>query len=120
MYQPIANKVLEHAIAIGEPELLVERARKALKQPGSRAPHSDHMHVRVYCSSADLAYGCIDLGPMELMQERTAEFAPLGTLATPAPLAAASPTAASVPGASNMPMAVPTQMKSIVRLLRKR
>jgi penicillin-insensitive murein endopeptidase len=120
MYQPIANKLVEHAISIGEPVMLVERARKALKQPGNRAPHSDHMHVRVYCSSADRAYGCIDMGPMELMQEREAEFAPPREPAAPAPLAPASPATASVPGASNMPMAVPTQMKSIVRLLRKR
>lgn len=75
MYQPIANALVEHAVKIGEPEVLVERARKACKQPGDSAPHNDHMHVRVYCSFADRAYGCRDIGPMELLAEREADFA---------------------------------------------
>lgn len=75
MYQPIANALVEHAVKIGEPEALVERARKACKQPGDSAPHNDHMHVRVYCSFADRAYGCYDIGPMELLAEREADFA---------------------------------------------
>jgi penicillin-insensitive murein endopeptidase len=75
MYQPIANALVEHAEKLGEPELLVERARRACKQPGDSAPHNDHMHVRVYCSLADRAYGCVDIGPMELLAEREADFA---------------------------------------------
>lgn len=74
MYQPVANALIEHAVKIGEPELLVERARKACKQPGDSAPHNDHIHVRVYCSYEDRAYGCIDIGPLELLAEREADF----------------------------------------------
>lgn len=75
MYQPIANAVIEHAIKIGEPEVLVERARRACKQPGDSAPHNDHMHVRVYCAPGDRAFGCVDIGPMEMLAEREADFA---------------------------------------------
>jgi hypothetical protein len=38
------------------------------------------MHVRVYCSPADRVYGCIDLGPMELLAERQAEPSPVSEL----------------------------------------
>ena len=75
MYQPIANALIEHAVKIGEPERLVERARKACKQPGDSAPHHDHIHVRVFCSPSDRAFGCTDIGPMELLTEREADFA---------------------------------------------
>ena len=73
MYEPIAVRLLAHAESIGEPEALVARARKAVRQPGDSARHDDHMHVRVYCARADRAYGCVDLGSMELLAEREAE-----------------------------------------------
>jgi penicillin-insensitive murein DD-endopeptidase len=74
VYQPVANAIIEHAIKIGEPEVLVERAKKVCKQPGDSAPHNDHMHVRVYCSYQDRAYGCVDIGPMEMLAEREVEL----------------------------------------------
>jgi penicillin-insensitive murein endopeptidase len=73
MYEPIAQLLIDHAKQIGEPEALVARARRALKQPGDSARHDDHLHVRVYCSKADLEMGCLDIGPMELLAEREAE-----------------------------------------------
>ena len=73
MYEPIAQKVLEYALAHDEPEELVARVRLALKQPGDSAPHNDHMHVRVYCSDRDRYFGCEDIGPMELFALREAE-----------------------------------------------
>ena len=82
MYEPIARRLIEHAVQIGEPEALIARARKACKQPGDSARHDDHMHVRVYCSSADRAYGCADIGPMELLAERQAEPSPVAALRT--------------------------------------
>ena len=89
VYEPIAVKLLDHAVATGEPEAIVARARKAMKQPGG-APHDDHMHVRVYCSYADRAHGCVDIGPMELLAEREAELRAVGgaiaaALAAPVP-----------------------------------
>ncbi len=75
MFEPIAAKLIEHATQIGEPEALIARARKTLKQPGDSARHDDHLHVRVYCSDRDKQFGCIDIGPMELYAERAAEDA---------------------------------------------
>src|SRR5262245_6557364 len=105
MYQPIALRLIEHAEKIGEPEALVARARKACRQPGDSARHDDHMHVRVYCSAADRAYGCVDIGPMELLAEREAEPSPIDELVTamtatmaPAPAAAATSLAAAALG----------------------
>lgn len=80
MYEPIARRLIEHAQRIGEPEPLIARARKTLKQPGDSARHDDHLHVRVYCSAADKAYGCVDMGPMELLAEHQAEPSPLAGL----------------------------------------
>jgi penicillin-insensitive murein endopeptidase len=72
MFQPIANKLLEHAVAKGEPEIVIARAKLVLKQPGDSARHDDHIHVRVYCSDHDINYGCVDIGPMQPMLERLA------------------------------------------------
>jgi penicillin-insensitive murein endopeptidase len=66
IYQPLAKLLIKHAEDIGEPAELVARATLALRQPGDSAPHDDHMHVRVYCTEADKADGCLDMGPMEL------------------------------------------------------
>ncbi len=70
MYQPIANKLLEHAMAKGESDFVIARAKLVMKQPGDSARHDDHIHVRVYCSDRDRAYGCVDIGPMEPLLER--------------------------------------------------
>jgi penicillin-insensitive murein DD-endopeptidase len=93
VYEPIAKRLIEHAERTGEPEALLARARKALRQPSAVARHDDHMHVRVYCSAADRAYGCVDIGPMELLAEREAEPSPvhemLGAIAASPPAGAA-------------------------------
>jgi penicillin-insensitive murein endopeptidase len=107
MYQPIANRLIEYAQSIGEPDEVIARARRAVRQPSDSARHDDHLHVRVYCSTTDRSYGCVDIGPMELLAERQAEPAPLADLmaALPPsppraneslPVAAVLPTAASV------------------------
>jgi penicillin-insensitive murein endopeptidase len=80
MYEPIARRLIEYAEKIGEPPALIARARQACRQPGDSARHDDHMHVRVYCSAADRAYGCVDIGPMELLAEREAEPSPISEL----------------------------------------
>jgi penicillin-insensitive murein DD-endopeptidase len=73
IYGPIAAMLIEHATKIGEPEAIIARAFKTLKQPGDSAPHNDHMHVRIYCPAADRVYGCVDIGPLELLAERELE-----------------------------------------------
>jgi penicillin-insensitive murein endopeptidase len=97
LYEPLARRLLDHAARIGEPDALLARARRAHTQPGDRARHDDHMHVRVYCSPADRAYGCVDLGPMELLAERQAEPSPVTALmaALTAPPATTPPSPAS-------------------------
>jgi penicillin-insensitive murein endopeptidase len=99
LYEPLARRLLDHAARAGEPDALIARARRALKQPGDSARHDDHMHVRVYCSPADRAYGCVDLGPMELLAERQAEPSPVSALmaALTAPPASAPPSPAPTP-----------------------
>ncbi len=73
MYQPIAHKLIEHAQSIGEDPALIARAAKACRQPGDSAPHNDHIHVRIYCPPEDRQFGCVDIGPLDLLAEREAE-----------------------------------------------
>jgi penicillin-insensitive murein endopeptidase len=61
--EPLSLALLDYARAHGESDALVARARAVLHQPGDSAPHDDHMHVRIFCSPADRAAGCIDHGP---------------------------------------------------------
>lgn len=105
MYAPIARRLIEHAQKLGEPEVVIARARKALKQPGDSARHDDHMHVRVYCSAADKAYGCIDIGPMELWAERQAEPSPVAALIDA--LAASAPPASEDPSVATRAAVTP-------------
>ncbi len=93
MFKPIAAMLVAHARSLGEPELLIAKAERAMRQPGDSARHDDHMHVRVYCSRADVAYGCVDIGPMDLLADRDAELAAVGGVlhafaSTPSPAAA--------------------------------
>lgn len=91
MYRPIAEKLIEHATKNGESEVVIARAMKALKQPGDSAPHNDHMHVRIYCPPTDRMYGCIDIGPQELLAEREAEaHAAVGAIAAALPPSSSS------------------------------
>jgi penicillin-insensitive murein endopeptidase len=133
IYEPLARRLLDHAARIGEPEALVARARKTLRQPGDSARHDDHMHVRVYCSPADRAYGCTDIGPMELLAERQAEPSPVSALMaaltapSPSPPAPASgdaaPAESAASGAGFSPSAAAAGLvapASLGRLLRAR
>lgn len=56
---PLRNMLLDHALRLDEPELLRERARRVLVQPGDSSRHDDHMHVRIACPTDDRP-GCID------------------------------------------------------------
>ena len=96
MYEPIAQMLIDHAKQIGEPPELIAKARRALKQPGDSARHDDHMHVRVYCAPGDRDYGCVDIGPMDLLAEREAEqAAQLQAIADAIPAAPTAPKSAA-------------------------
>lgn len=73
MYRPIAEKLIEYATNNKESDVVIERAKLALKQPAGSAPHDDHFHVRIYCSQTDRMFGCQDIGPLELLAAREAE-----------------------------------------------
>jgi penicillin-insensitive murein endopeptidase len=73
MYRPISERLIAYATKNGESDVVLARAMKALKQPGDSAPHNDHFHVRIYCPATDRMYGCVDIGPLELLAEREAE-----------------------------------------------
>jgi penicillin-insensitive murein endopeptidase len=125
MYEPIASRLIDHARKIGEPDAVIVRVRRALRQPGDSARHDDHLHVRVYCQAADRAYGCVDIGPMELYAERQTEPPPLADLL--AALTAGAPAAAppSAPAGAMLPAAAAASVSASMapqlgRLLRTR
>ena len=109
MYEPLAQMLIDHAKQIGEPMPIIIKARLALKQPGDSAKHDDHMHVRVYCSDDDRAYGCADMGPMELLaQWHAARDSDLATLA--GGLAPQTPDAPDAPDAQDARAAASTSI----------
>jgi len=102
MYEPIAELLIDHAKKAGEPPEVIAKVRRALKQPGDSARHDDHMHVRVYCAATDREYGCVDIGPLDLLAEREAEQQQIlatienGMSRAPAPEAAPTPSLTEV------------------------
>ncbi|HHH27149.1 MAG TPA: HEAT repeat domain-containing protein [Polyangiaceae bacterium] len=46
----------------GEPATLIQRAATLMRQPVGSSPHSDHLHLRVYCSERDVIGGCQNTG----------------------------------------------------------
>lgn len=68
--EPLRDKLLEHAARVGEPDEVIARARAALRAPrGGILPHDDHLHLRLRCSAADRALGCVDAGRIRLHVE---------------------------------------------------
>jgi penicillin-insensitive murein endopeptidase len=55
--------MVEHAIALGEPAELIQRAQTVMQQPGDSLPHDDHLHVRIACEADEYAHGCEGGGP---------------------------------------------------------
>lgn len=55
--------MVEHAIALGEPAALVQKAQTVMQQPGDSLPHDDHIHVRIACEADEYAHGCEGGGP---------------------------------------------------------
>jgi len=65
--------LIEHAIGLGEPLDLVWRAQTVLRQPGDSAPHDDHFHLRLACSTEEMVEGC-EGGPRWPWQEELPEL----------------------------------------------
>lgn len=65
----LANLLIAQAEREGSPPGIVEKARALLHQPTDSQPHDDHMHVRVFCSPNDRAFGCTDKGPKRWLKK---------------------------------------------------
>ncbi|MEE2779292.1 MAG: penicillin-insensitive murein endopeptidase [Myxococcota bacterium] len=61
--RPLADMMLHYARRFGEHPSILRRAASVLHQPRDAPPHSDHLHVRIYCNEKDLKQGCVDTGP---------------------------------------------------------
>jgi penicillin-insensitive murein endopeptidase len=59
----LKQRLIDHAIARGEPPAVIAAAAVLLHQPSRSLAHDDHMHIRVYCSPADVVFGCEEVGP---------------------------------------------------------
>ena len=54
--------LIDHAERRREPPAIIRRAAELMRQPGAEIPHDDHLHVRTYCSRADVGGGCENTG----------------------------------------------------------
>ena len=70
IHEPLKQRLLEYARDQDEDPALLERADALLHQPGDSLPHDDHLHVRIFCSQDDRAYGCSDRGPIRWWKKR--------------------------------------------------
>jgi len=61
--EPLRRRLLNHGRELGEAEWLLQRAAHVLHEPTHAGKHDDHLHVRVYCSRAEVLAGCIDEDP---------------------------------------------------------
>src|SRR5262249_46169576 len=86
----LRQMLLDHAVALGEPADLVERAAAVLLQPGDAPPHDDHLHVRIYCPASDRTLGCRDRGPYRWLKKGY-KYLAARTPPLPPPVAAAPP-----------------------------
>jgi len=59
---PIKSLLLRWAQERGEHPEILKRARLIMRQPSDSSAHTDHMHVRTFCSQSDLEHGCVDGG----------------------------------------------------------
>ncbi len=55
--------LVERALALGEPNDLVQKAQTVMQQPADSLPHDDHIHMRIACEAEDYARGCEGGGP---------------------------------------------------------
>jgi penicillin-insensitive murein endopeptidase len=55
---PLRDLVLAAGERAGADPDILAAARRVLVQPGGALPHDDHLHLRVYCSRADVTAGC--------------------------------------------------------------
>ena len=69
-HEGLKARLIDYARSIGEDSALIDEASVILRQPGDSLPHDDHLHLRIYCSTADRAWGCSDRGPPRWLKKR--------------------------------------------------
>jgi len=60
----LKERLIARAWAEGLSETFIARMDEVLHQPGDSNPHSEHLHLRVYCSKRDRLHGCLERGPI--------------------------------------------------------
>lgn len=60
----VKARLLRYAIAHERDPRALSRAAYVLHQPARASPHDDHFHVRIMCSTRELAAGCRNRGPI--------------------------------------------------------
>ena len=69
---PLRNMLLDHALRVGAPASLRQRAKQVLVQPSDSSAHDDHFHVRIACPAEDKP-GCLS-GPGRTKLAREAQI----------------------------------------------
>jgi penicillin-insensitive murein endopeptidase len=59
LYKPLKALVLDAGRRVGAPEKLLRRADDLISQPSGAGPHSDHLHIRIFCPARQKE-GCED------------------------------------------------------------
>jgi penicillin-insensitive murein endopeptidase len=60
----VKARLLDYGVRTEEDPEVLFRASWVLQQPGNARPHHDHFHIRVACTSAEVAAGCVNTGPV--------------------------------------------------------
>jgi penicillin-insensitive murein DD-endopeptidase len=60
----VKSRLLRHAASHEPSAQALFRAAWVLHEPAGALPHDDHFHVRVACTAAQRASGCLDRGPI--------------------------------------------------------
>lgn len=94
---PLKQKLIDHARAMGEPDALIQRASFLLHQPSDSLPHDDHLHLRIFCAPSDRSAGCLDRGVLRWLK-KDYKYDPVARLgAVVAANAVGTPMPASMP-----------------------
>ena len=71
---PLRARLLEWARRHDRPKWAIAYAERVMYQPGQKAPHDDHFHVRIYCPREDRPRGCVDTGPVWPHEKKTYKY----------------------------------------------
>ncbi len=57
----ITKSLMDEGKRRGASKGVLARLNRLVQQPGKKAPHNDHLHIRLYCTDDDIAEGCVEL-----------------------------------------------------------